>query len=198
MIIELTGIVTPLIYELGKDLVKKKLLPKKDEAKKEMQIILFELKQIYLVFEKEFDKFRLLNFSNSNLLYYSNKDLASIINNNYKEKFNEARGHCDKIIAVYYQYLKRWFATLVSPKKAEKLDSLFTSMSNFDHEMLVHIENFVSWITKQAVEINKLVTEEKYQLAEEKIRKACDEFKPSMDHVRKLLKDISDLESQWS
>lgn len=197
MIIELTGIVTPLIYELGKDLVKEKLLPAKAKAGRQMEVVLFELKLVYETMNRDYERYRLLTFNNQTLQAFSKRELDKILKIDYTKNIDNARGHCSKITSIYEMDLKRWFSRVFAAEEAKKLNELFDRIKHFDYEMMQHLENFSKWLKSEAEKTVALVSENKFEEAESQVIESCLDIYPSISKVKELLLNIERLQKEW-
>lgn len=177
--------------------VKAKLLRQPGVAADKLVVVLGELSKIYTACDAELLKYLSLSFDNGSNNSEERKVLLALEGRQIEMRAYEAKGHCHKIWNIYDKYLKRWFYEVLSPKEADEMEILFSSLSYADAQMELAIDELSRWLGDKAQDTLDLVDAGKLDDANSEIKSARKEILPARQAITKAVTELLALQAEF-
>jgi hypothetical protein len=173
------------------DTVKGKLFRQTGEARDRLGVVLVDLENTYSALNSELSRYLGVIFDPTAPLYdpanaRQREKLLDLEGGTIRARVEVVRVRCSEIQQIYWDNLRRWFADLLQPDEAARLEKAFDALGSFDVTLTTGITSLAEWIATHATEVLELV--DAGQLAE-----ANDELKQQHTAVRPLRSQLTDI-----
>lgn len=181
--------------------VKNKLIRQPNPAQYKLAVVLIELSKIFQVLDDALTEYLGILFDPAQpLTNETNKQdrqiLIKLEGGVIKAEMKAARGHCGKIWHIYDKYLRRWFADLLSEDEGFQLYLIFQDLAQSDGEMITRIERMACWLSDEAKETYKLVSQRNLDAANGRIEQAHKEILPYREELADIIGKLREYEAE--
>jgi hypothetical protein len=154
--------------------VKNKLISQPDPAVEKFVTTLSEISRIYSATESELARYLSVYFdqNDSSQNQEERNTLISLESGVLTLRWNEARGHCHKILNIYEKYLNKWFSKVLKPEENEQMKNLFFEFGKFEGGFLENLDSITTWLADEASQTLSLLDDGKISEANARIRDA--------------------------
>jgi hypothetical protein len=180
--------------------VKAKLINRPDPAAEALGVALGEIAKIFGVTQTELERYTALWFDAEGTPRDNRRDiatLASLSTPALSARLHEAKGHCGKITRIYRRYLRGWFSNALNAAEAQRLAALFNQLQESDALMVDAIDKLAKWLPSEAAETLRLVDDEQYAEANQRVKQARRQVMPMLTQMSEAIVDLRRLQTDF-
>jgi hypothetical protein len=132
--------------------VQQNLVGNKEQAAKELVLVIDEVVKFYQVAQEEMSSFQNMNFSDPTHSMAGKKILLDIQSGMMQVRIAEASGSCAKIKRVYESHLDTWFLRIFGKESVQYMDTqkIFNELSAYDISMIEAAKNLETYFTDKS------------------------------------------------
>ena len=130
--------------------VKDKLINRPDPAATKLVVSLEEISKIFSATESELSRYLSVYFTPGESNDEERNALLSLESGALNIRWNEARGHCHKIMNIYDKYLGKWFSRVLSPEENIEMQDLFFQFREVEGGFLENLNSVTNWLAPEA------------------------------------------------
>jgi len=113
-------------------------------------VVLDEISKLYQVIDTELTRYLSLTFDSPEQVKFDRAILVSLDGGLIDARAHEARGHCEKIGRLYFDRMRPWMKSKLTPEELDKCDKAFRILASSDWDMSCLIRELAHWLSQKA------------------------------------------------
>ncbi|MFX1277641.1 MAG: hypothetical protein ACFFAT_21690 [Promethearchaeota archaeon] len=192
------------LYDLSKSIglinaLKSKLMMQKDPAAAKLVTALSEIYKNFSFLDKTLNDYVSIWFNETDNINIerNRRILIGLLPGSIEIKMEDSKGSCYTIQNIYNRYLSPWFQRVLETKEYKLMEQLFRKFEEFDGIMVEGVKKVAQLLTAYSQEVMNLVTQNKFDEANELIEKNRFKLLPDHKNIVDAMKTLFSLKSEF-